>query len=144
MATDDDEVRTRYRELLEELRIVLPGVQVLLAFLLTAPFATRFDHLDPFGRNVFAAALLGTALAATAMMAPAAYHRLARDQRAARLQVAIRLTMIGMAFLAASVSAAVFVVARFVYHDGAVGVAFGGIVALAALGLWFVLPLSRR
>jgi hypothetical protein len=137
--------RDRYRELLEELRTILPGVQVLLAFLLTAPFATRFDHLDRFGRDVFAAALLGTALAATALIAPTAYHRLARRQdRAERLRIAVRLAVAGLALLAASVAAAVFVVARFVYHDGRVGLVFGAIAALGALCLWFVLPLSRR
>jgi hypothetical protein len=141
----EDAQRDRYRELLEELRTILPGVQVLLAFLLTAPFATRFDHLDRLGQDVFAAALLGTALAATALMAPTAYHRLARRQdRAERLRIAVRLAVTGMALLAASVAAAVFVVARFVYHDGRVGLVFGAIAALGALGLWFVLPLSRR
>ena len=141
----EDAQRDRYRELLEELRTVLPGVQVLLAFLLTAPFATRFDHLDRLGRDVFAAALLGTALAATALMAPTAYHRLARRQdRAERLRIAVRLAVTGMALLAASVAAAVFVVARFVYHDGRVGLVFGAITALGALCLWFALPLSRR
>jgi hypothetical protein len=141
----EDEQRDRYRELLEELRTILPGVQVLLAFLLTAPFATRFDHLDRLGRDVFAAALLGTALAATALIAPTAYHRLARRQdRAERLRIAVRLAVAGMALLAASVAAAVFVVARFVYHDGSVGLVFGAIAGLGALGLWFVLPLSRR
>ena len=141
----EDAQRDRYRELLEELRTILPGVQVLFAFLLTVPFATRFDHLDRLGRDVFAAALLGTALAATALMAPTAYHRLARRQdRVERLRIAVRLAVAGMALLAASVAAAVFVVARFVYHDGRVGLVFGAIAALGALGLWFVLPLSRR
>lgn len=141
----EDDQRDRYRELLEELRTILPGVQVLLAFLLTAPFATRFDHLDRLGRDVFAAALLGTALAATALIAPTAYHRLARRQdRADRLRIAVRLAVAGMALLAASVAAAVFVVARFLYHDGTVGLVFGAITGLGALGLWFVLPLSRR
>ena len=141
----EDALRDRYRELLEELRTILPGVQVLLAFLLTAPFATRFDHLDRLGRDVFAAALLGTALAAAALIAPTAYHRLARRQdRAERLRIAVRLAVAGMALLAVSVAAAVFVVARFVYHDGRVGLVFGAIAALGALGLWFALPLSRR
>ena len=131
--------------MLEELRLLLPGVQVLLAFLLTAPFASRFEHLDRLGRDVFSAALLGTALAATALMAPTAYHRLARRQdRAERLQIAVRLAMTGMVLLAVSVAAGVFVVARFVYHNGTVGLVFGAVAGLGALGLWFVLPLSRR
>lgn len=139
------EQRERYRELLAELRTIIPGVQVLFAFLLTVPFATRFAGLDRVGRDVFAASLLGTALAAAIFMTPAAYHRLAHDQdRATRLRVTIRLTLIGMVVLALSVSAAVFVVARFVFESTGVGVVFGVVTALVTGCLWFVLPLVER
>ena len=68
------ESRDRYRELLEELRTVIPGAQVLLAFLLAVPFTNTFGELDEIGRDVFAAVLLGTALATIPFMTPAAYH----------------------------------------------------------------------
>lgn len=138
----EGEQRERYRESLEELRTILPGVQVLFAFLLTVPFATRFDRLDRFGRDVFAVALLGTAFAAAVFMTPAAYHRLARDQdRESRLRVTVRLTIIGMGLLALSVAAAVFVVARFIFDSTATGAVFGASTALASGSLWFVLPI---
>lgn len=136
------EQRERYRESLEELRTILPGVQVLFAFLLTVPFATRFASLDHLERNVFAAALLGTAFATAVFMTPAAYHRLARDQdRETRLRVTVRLTIIGMALLALSVAAAVFVVARFIFASTGIGIAFGASTVLASSCLWFVLPI---
>ena len=50
-SADREELRTRYQMLLQELRVVLPGVQVLMAFLQTAPFAQRFGDLDDLGRG---------------------------------------------------------------------------------------------
>src|SRR3954463_3345737 len=72
---DRDELRERYYGLLQELRVVLPGVQVLLAFLLTAPFAAKFDQLDPWGRRAFAAALTSSMLSVAFLLAPTFLHR---------------------------------------------------------------------
>lgn len=142
---DDEDQRERYQELLAELRTIIPGVQVLFAFLLTVPFSARFHLLDDLGHGIYAVSLLGTALAAAIFMTPAAYHRLARDpDRALRLRIAIRLTILGLAVLAVSVAGAVFVVGRFVFESSAVGVVFAGLVGVTTLGLWFVLPLRRR
>jgi hypothetical protein len=63
-------------EFLQELRIVLPGVQILFAFLLTVPFAQRFAELTGLQRNVFFATLLCTAAATALLIAPSAHHRL--------------------------------------------------------------------
>jgi hypothetical protein len=139
-----EEARERYRELLEELRVILPGVQVLFAFLLTAAFTNRFAELDELGRNVFAASLLGAALTAVTLMTPAAYHRVAPGvDRSERLGVAIVLTVAGMAMLGLSMGAAVFVVARFVLGT-AWGVAFGVITMLFVVSLWFVMPIAQE
>lgn len=140
----EEEERERYRELLEELRTIIPGVQVLFAFLLTVPFSQRFTEVDDLGKNVFAAAILGVALATAVLLTPAAYHRVTdRSDRAERLRISVRLTVVGMALLGLSISAAVFVVARFIY-DTALGIAFGGSALLAAVALWYGLPLLRR
>lgn len=112
---------------------------------LTAPFSARFHLLDQLGHDIYAASLVGTALAAAVFLTPAAYHRLATSSdRATRLRLAIRLTILGMALLAVSVAGAVFVVGRFVFESSAVGGAIAAGVGLTTLGLWFVLPLSRR
>ena len=139
-----EEERERYRELLEELRVILPGVQVLFAFLLTATFSNRFAELDDLGRNVFAASLLGVALTAVLLMTPAAYHRMApRLDRSERLGVGIVLTIAGMTLMGLSIAAAVFVVARFMMASTMWGIAFGSVTLLAVIGLWFAMPLIQ-
>lgn len=143
-AGGEPEERQRYRELLEELRTILPGVQVLFAFLLTAPFSQRFDELDEFGRDLYSAAMIGTALTAIILLSPASYHRIApRQERADRLRTAIRLMVTGMLVLGLSITTAVFTVMRFIFGTGlAAGVAGGLFVVL--LTLWYVVPLLRR
>src|SRR6266508_6774039 len=94
------------------------GVQVLFAFLLTAPFSARFHLLDQLGHDIYAASLVGTALAAAVFLTPAAYHRLATSSdRATRLRLAIQRTFLGMVLLAVSVAGAVFCVGRFVFDS---------------------------
>lgn len=140
-----EELRERYRELLEELRVIIPGVQVLFAFLLTVPFAARFDRLDDFGRVVFTGALLGVAVATVVFLTPAAIHRVSRDDdRRGRLHLAIRFTVVGMAVLGASVAAAVFVVARFIFDNTPVGAVSGAVIAGLTVALWFIVPLLQH
>lgn len=142
--TDDPETRERYRELLEELRTVLPGVQVLFAFLLTAPFSARFTELDEFGRDLYTVGLVGTALAMVVFLAPASYHRIApRRERAARLATAIRMTVAGMLILAGSVTTIVFAVLRFIFGGG-VPTIVTSVLAGAIVVLWYVVPFLRR
>lgn len=63
-------------ELLNELRVALPGVQVLFAFLLILPFSQGFTMVDSFQKTVFLVTLLATALAAVTLIAPSMHHRL--------------------------------------------------------------------
>ena len=140
----EQEDRERYRELLEELRVVLPGVQVLFAFLLTAPFSARFEELDSVGLNGYFVALISAALSTVMFMTPTSYHRIApREDRSRRLRFAVRLTMGGMATLVLAIAAAVFVVTRFVFGVGAAGILAGGVLAAAGL-LWYAIPVRRR
>jgi MFS family permease len=113
------EERERYRELLEEVRTILPGVQVLFAFLLTAPFSQRFNEIDEYGRDLYSIALVGSAVAMVLFLTPAAYHRIApRDERNKRLTIAVRLMVVGMLVLALSVLTAVVAVMRFIFGSG--------------------------
>ncbi|MDP9402550.1 MAG: DUF6328 family protein [Actinomycetota bacterium] len=138
----EEEQRERYQELLQETRTVIPGVQVLFAFLLAVPFSERFKELDDLGRNVFGTALLGVALATIVLLTPAAYHRVGpRQDRRERLRISVRLTVLGMLLLALSVAAAVFVVVRFVFDSTGLGIAFAGVTLVAVAGLWYGLPL---
>jgi hypothetical protein len=71
----DEVERERYRELLEELRTLMPGVQVLFGFLLVTPFSARFPELDRLGKIAFICTLVTASLAAVVFLAPAPYHR---------------------------------------------------------------------
>ncbi len=101
MASADDE-RDRYEELLQELRVMLPGVEVLFAFLLTAVFANRFQDLDPLGRTLFAVALTTSAITVLLLLTPAALHRFSDVGRSERIRLATRFQMIGSVTLGSS------------------------------------------
>jgi hypothetical protein len=141
---DREELRGRYYGLVQELRVILPGSQVLVAFLLTAPFAQRFSELDVTGRNLYGVALLASTLSVVAFMTPAALHRVGdHKDRAARLRLSIRLTRVGLACLGVGLATSLFVVTRFVFSDST-AVALTGVTVVAMLALWLALPLATR
>ena len=115
-------------ELLNELRVILPGVQVLFAFLLTVPFTQRFLDLDDLETGVFFMTLLCTAVSTALLIAPSAHHRLLWRQHAKEetLVTSNRLTIAGLAFLALAMIGAIFLITD---------VLFGGVVATVALSL---------
>jgi hypothetical protein len=137
---DRDELRSRYYGLLQELRVVLPGVQVLVAFLLTAPFSARFVELDDLGVATYLTALVCAVAATVCCIAPTVYHRAGgRTTRSARLVWAVRMTRVGFVLLAVSLLSAVFCVTRFVSgSDTARWVAL--FLAALLLGTWTMLP----
>lgn len=132
-------------ELLQELRVVLPGVQVLFAFLLTVPFAQRFAELNNLQRHVFFATLLCTAAAAAMFIAPSAHHRLLWRQRAReqRLRVANLLAVLGLVFLVPAMVGVIFVVSDLMFGSS-IAVTVTVVVALFFALLWFALPLRYR
>jgi hypothetical protein len=132
-------------ELLQELRVILPGVQVLFAFLLTVPFSARFEDVTDTQRGVYVGVLLGTALATVLLMAPTALHRLRfRQRRKAQIvELSHRFTIAGLAVLALAVSAAVYLIVDVVY--GRTGGLAAGLATLAAiLVVWWLIPMSGR
>jgi hypothetical protein len=132
-------------ELLQELRVILPGVQVLFAFLLTVVFSQRFTALEAYQKDIYFTALLSTAFATIFFIAPTSQHRLLWRQhaRSQRLQLANALTIVGSLFLAVGVSCVVFLVADFIY-GGATAAVATALVAAAFLVLWYALPLVQR
>ena len=144
MAESDDERRNRELiELLNELRVALPGVQVLFAFLLAVPFANGFPKLGKLDRDVFFVAFISTALSTVALIAPSSYHRLRwRQHDKERMLVTSNvLTIVGLALLAVAITCAVFVITDFLFHR-AWAAAFTALVAAAFLVLWYGLPLA--
>ena len=130
-------------ELLNELRVALPGVQVLFAFLLVVPFSQRFDVLSSADRRVYFAAVLGSAVASACLIAPSAHHRL-RFRSGAKermLRIANLLAIAGMVALAFSMGCVVYVITTAIYSAGTAALVAALVTALVAV-LWFVLPLT--
>jgi 4-amino-4-deoxy-L-arabinose transferase-like glycosyltransferase len=130
-------------ELLNELRVALPGVQVLFAFLLAVPFANGFPKLSSLDRDIFFVAFIATALSTVLLIAPSSYHRLRWRQhdKERMLRVSNVLTIVGLFLLAVAITATVFVITDFLFHHYWAA-AFSAIVAATFLILWYGLPLG--
>ena len=132
-------------ELLQELRIVIPGVQVLFAFLLTVPFNQRFTELNTVQRDVFFATLLCTAAATALLIAPSAHHRLLfrKGLREQRLKMGNLLAILGLVFLVPAMVGVVFVITDLIFGSAVALVVTVAMALLFSL-LWLVLPLPYR
>jgi hypothetical protein len=129
-------------ELLQELRVVLPGVQVLLAFLLTAPFQQRFAQLPGTLRNAFFASIACATVATALLIAPSVHHRLRwrEGEKERLLQVANRLAIWGTMFLATAIVLALYVITNVLFTTWIALLTAVLAVALFAW-LWYALPL---
>jgi hypothetical protein len=143
--SEDQRLNRNLDQLLQELRIVLPGVQVLFAFLLAVPFSTRFGNVDGFERDVYFAALLLSAVAVALLMAPSMHHRILfrHAQKAYLVSVASVMTIVGMSALALAVVLSLVLVAHFLFGSAAAWTA-GGVSFGAFAVLWYALPIERR
>jgi hypothetical protein len=132
-------------ELLNELRVVGIGVQVLFGFLLSLPFTNRFSRLDAAQRGVYLATVTLAALSTVLLVAPVAYHRLLfrRHEKESVVKITSMLAIAGLTTVGLAVSGAVVLVVTFV-APGAPAIVITGLVVCAFAGLWFALPLSRR
>jgi hypothetical protein len=132
-------------ELVQELRAMLPGVQVLFAFLLTVPFTTRFDEITALQKDVYFATFVCTGLAAIFLFAPAAYHRVQFRQRDKErlLRIGNREALAGTFFIALGLTGATFVVTDLLFATPSAAGVSAGVFGLAAW-LWWGLPILRR
>ena len=139
----EDQHNRELIELLNELRVALPGVQVLFAFLLAVPFSNGFAKLGKLDRDIFFVAFIATALSTVLLIAPSSYHRLRwRHHDKERLLVASnRLTIAGLACLAVAITSAVFVTTDFLFQR-TWAATFTALVAACFLLLWYGLPLA--
>jgi hypothetical protein len=144
---DLSEFEREWTELLNEVRVLLPGVQILFAFLLTVPFTNRFSLLEEQTHGTFFACVLLTTGASAFLTAPSVYHRLhwRRDvvDKEDMLRTCNRLAIAGLTLLALAMSTAVFTISSVVF-TGPLKV-ITGVTTLAGFGLlWFAFPLFRR
>lgn len=132
-------------ELLQEVRVVVPGVQVLFAFLLTVPFTAAWDRTTGLQQDVYFATLLMTAVATALLMAPGAIHRVLFEQGEKDFIVTIsqRSILAGFAALALAVTGAVFLVSDVLFDITAAAITAGCILGFTG-GLWYLVPLIRR
>jgi hypothetical protein len=132
-------------ELLNELRVALPGVQVLFAFLLTVPFSNGYNRITGFQKDVYFAILVATAISTACFIVPTAYHRLNFRKRE-KEQILIssnKFAIAGIMSLALSMVGVLVLIADIVYSGAAAVVV--GVLALGVFGgLWAALPLLRR
>jgi hypothetical protein len=138
-------VNREFIELLQELRIAVPGIQILFAFLLTVPFNPRFVDLSDMERACYLATLIACAVSTICLIEPTAYHR-ARFREGVKertLAVAHGLIKLGLAALAVAVVGVLFTIASFVY-SAATGIVLGVLAVAGFLGVWVLLPLADR
>lgn len=131
-------------ELLGELRVALPGVQVLFAFLLIVPFNARFDEVTAFQEKVYFATLICAALASALLIAPSMHHRLEfrHGDKEHLVTVANRLAIAGLTFVALGMTGVMVLVTDFLFGTAATAIASAGL-ALTFAWLWYALPLRR-
>jgi uncharacterized protein DUF6328 len=143
--TDHERLDRNLIELLQEVRVVQTGVQVLFAFLLTVPFSSRFDQITHFQRGAYFTALVGSAAASVLLIAPTAVHRILfrLGQKEYMVEVSNRLALGGLLATAVAMTSGVLLAAD-VMFGSALGIAIAGATAIAFVVVWAALPLRRR
>jgi hypothetical protein len=143
--TDEQRVDRNLLELLNELRVALPGVQVLFAFLLVVPFSRGWPEITAFQEKVYFFTLLCTAAASACLIAPSVHHRIEfREQDKEHIVlVANRLAIVGLTFLAIAMIGVVLLITDVIFGTG-ITLAVSAATALAFALLWYALPIRRK
>jgi hypothetical protein len=143
--TEEERLDRNLNELLQELRVAIPGVQVLFAFLLTVPFQQNFTKINNFQRDVYFTTLICTAISAILLMSPTAYHRLTfRYQQKRRLVFySNRFAIVGLTFLALAMTGAILLVTDVLFST-TTSVVVTALAVIAFALFWYALPLQRR
>ena len=143
--SNQERLNRELMELLQELRVVITGVQILLAFLLTAPFQQRFAELPGSLRNAFFASIVCATLATALLLAPTAQHRLRwrAGDKERLLRTGNQLAIAGSVFLSAAIVLAVYVVTNVLFASDLALLTAGALVVVFA-GLWYILPMTWR
>jgi len=143
--TEEERLDRNLAELLQELRVALPGVQVLFAFLLAVPFQQNFEKITPFQKGAYFGTLICTAISAVMLISPTAYHRITfRYQQKRRLvYYANRFSIVGLFFLALAMTGAIMLITDFLF--GGIATVLMVAATILVFGFfWFGLPLQRR
>lgn len=143
--TADERHNRQLTELLNELRVALPGVQMLFGFLLAVPFSQRFSAVTSNQRALYYTAFVTAAGASVCFIAPTSFHRIIwqRGRKRQMLQISSVLTILGTVFLAVAITSVTLFITSFLYGSGPA--AFAGTVLLASLLVaWYAVPVALR
>jgi len=143
--TEEERLDRNLSELLQELRVALPGVQVLFAFLLAVPFQQGFEKITPFQKGAYFGTLVCTAISAVMLISPTAYHRLTfrYQQKRQLVYYANRFSIIGLFFLALAMTGAIVLITDYLF--GSTATILMAVATVLVFGVfWFALPLQRR
>jgi hypothetical protein len=143
--SEEERLDRNLGELLQELRVALPGVQVLFAFLLAVPFQQNFAKTTGFQKDVYLVTLLLTAISTALLIAPTAYHRVTfrQQQKDPLVRLGNRVALAGLGSLGLAMSGAILLVTDFLFSDRTAALATTFALGLF-LCLWFLLPSLRR
>lgn len=141
----DDRHNRQLVELLNELRVVLPGVQMLFGFLLAVPFTQRFSTVSNLQSNLYYGTFLAAAAASVFLIAPASFHRIVwrHGRKRNLLHVSNKLAIIGTAFLAVAIAGSVGLVTSLLFGNAWAAGAAAFVAGLIAV-VWFMLPFVSR
>jgi uncharacterized protein involved in cysteine biosynthesis len=142
--SESERIDRNLQEMLGELRVALPGVQVLFAFLLVVPFNQRFAQVTDFQKTLYLTTMLFTTASTICLIAPTVHHRLEFRQQDKEniVKTGNRIVVAGLALLAIAMTGAVLFITDVLYGTTTTIAAAGG-VALAFAVVWYVIPLRR-
>jgi hypothetical protein len=141
----DERLDRELIELLNELRVALPGVQVLFAFLLVVPFQQGYRRLSELDRDVYFVAVMAAMVATALLIAPSVFHRIRfRDaDKEWLIQMSNRLALAGTFFIAVSMVCTIFLITDVLFGGWQATVATAA-SALLFGGLWYGVALFRE
>jgi hypothetical protein len=140
----EEAAEQRFTDMLQQLRVVQTGVQILAAFLLTLPFAGRFTRLETADKSLYVVSLTAAAVSTALVVAPVSYSQwVGRKAMSNVLKVSFRLAQAGLlALMVAAVCAVTLAVRVALGSSWAIGI--GAAIAAVYLISWYVLPLWHR
>jgi hypothetical protein len=143
--TADARRNRQLTELLNELRVALPGVQMLFGFLLAVPFSQRFSHVTSNQRGLYYSAFVAAAGASVCFIAPTSFHRIVwqHGDKELLLRISSALTIVGTVFLAVAIGSVMLFITSYLYGTSYAAVA-GSLLVAALAVLWYLVPLAVR
>nr|WP_318211475.1 DUF6328 family protein [Streptomyces sp. SJL17-1] len=143
--TADERADRQWQDLMQEIRVVQTGVQILLGFLLTVVFTPRYESLGSADKAIYILTVVLGSLATGALIGPVSFHRLVAGRRIkpAAVMWASRLTFIGILLLVATLTSALILILRVATDNAIVPWLVAGVLVWYLL-CWFALPLWAR